>query len=112
MGNLAGLIWAATPYGLPIFLVLTLLGVMAAAATGRALASVWDPVWRIVPSSLLLAAGVRFLHFALFKETLLSLHYYLVTFALLLLAAWFSYLWQRSNQMARQYPWTLGKNIG
>jgi hypothetical protein len=109
---MAGLIWPATPYGLPVFLLLTLLGVLAAIATGRALASVWEPVWRIVPSMVMLAAGVRFLHFALFKEMLLSPHFYLVTLAILLLASWVSYTWKRATQMARQYPWTLEKKIG
>jgi hypothetical protein len=112
MGALSGLIWADKAYGLPVFLALTLLGVMAALATGRALASVWDPVWRVVPSMVALAAGVRFLHYALFKEMLLSLHYYLITLAILLLASWASYTWKRSTQMARQYPWTLEKKIG
>jgi len=112
MGRFAGLIWPDTPYGLFVFLLLTLLGVMAAVATGRALASVWDPMWRIVPAMILLACGVRFLHFALFQEKLLSLHYYLIALAILLLASGGSYAWKRAAQMARQYPWTVGKKIG
>ena len=35
--------------------------------------------------------AVQFLHFALFQEELLSLHYYLVTFVLLLAVAWVGY---------------------
>ena len=44
----------------------------------------WSPRWRIVPAMIALAAAVQFLHYALFQEDLLSLHYYLVTFVLLL----------------------------
>ncbi len=44
----------------------------AAAATGQALARNWRPAWQLVPYALLLAAGERFLLFALFDGTLLS----------------------------------------
>jgi hypothetical protein len=102
---MAGWFWPDTAYGLPGFLLLTFLGAAAAFATGRAIASVWSPLWRIVPAIIPLAAGVRFLHFALFQEKLLSLHYYLVTFALLLAVALYSYQSTRAWQMAKQYPW-------
>ncbi len=75
------------------------------AATGRALASGWNPQWRIAPAAIALAAAVQFLHFALFQEELLSLHYFLVTLVLLALAAWIGYARMRSRQMATQYSW-------
>jgi hypothetical protein len=56
-----------------------------------------------------LAAAVQFLHFALFQEELLSLHYYLVTLALLLVAAWLGYAAMRARQMATQYSWAFEK---
>ena len=47
-----------------------------------------------------LAAAVRFLHFALFQEELLSIHYYLVTFVILLAVAWLGYRSCGPTQMA------------
>ncbi len=111
MSGLAGILWTTKAYGFPVFLGLTLLGAMAALATGRAIASVWEPDWRIIPSAILLSAGVRFLHFALFQEQLLSLQYYIVTFLVLLGFAWLGYSWKRASQMAQQYPWVF-KKIG
>ena len=88
---MAGFLWADSDFGLLAFIILDVLGAAAAFATGRALASGWGPRWRIVPAMIALAAAVQFLHFALFQEDLLSPHYYLVTFALLLIAAWVGY---------------------
>ena len=102
---MAGILWANGDFGLLAFIILGALGVAAAFATGRALASGWSPQWRIVPAAAALAAGVQFLHFALFQEDLLSLHYYVVTLALIMLAAWGGYARMRSQQMATQYSW-------
>jgi len=102
---MAGIVWADSDYGLLAFIVLTGLGAAAAFTTGRALASGWSPLWRIAPAMVVLAAAVQFLHFALFQEELLSLHYYLVTFVLLLAMAWFGYAAMRARQMATQYSW-------
>jgi hypothetical protein len=104
-----GILWADSDYGLLSFIVLTGLGCAAAFATGRALASGWSPLWRIVPAMIALAAAVQFLHYALFQEELLSLHYYLVTFLLLLAVAWFGYSEMRARQMATQYSWAFDK---
>ena len=87
------------------FLILTGLGAAAAFATGRALASGWSPRWRIVPAMIALAAAMQFLHYALFQEELLSLHYYLVTLVVLLVVAWLGYASKRARQMATQYSW-------
>ena len=56
-----------------------------------------------------LSAAVRFLHFSLFQEELSSLHYYLVTFVILLVVAWLSYKSMRATQMATQYSWSYEK---
>ncbi|MGD0561771.1 MAG: DUF6867 family protein [Roseiarcus sp.] len=106
---MAGIVWADSDYGLLAFIVLTGLGAAAAFTTGRALASGWSPLWRIAPAMVVLAAAVQFLHFALFQEELLSLHYYLVTFVLLLAMAWFGYAAMRARQMATQYSWAFEK---
>jgi len=102
---MAGIVWADSDYGFLAFFVLTGLGAAAAFATGRALASGWSPQWRIAPAMIALAAAVQFLHYALFQEELLSAHYYLVTFALLLVMAWLGYASMRARQMATQYSW-------
>ncbi len=106
---MAGILWADSDYGLLAFIVLTGLGAAAAFATGRALASGWSPLWRIAPAMVALAAATQFLHFALFQEELLSLHYYLVTFVLLLAVAWVGYAAMRARQMATQYSWAFEK---
>lgn len=100
-----GILWPASDTGLLAFIVLDGLGSAAAFATGRALASGWSPMWRLIPAVVALAGAVQFLHFALFQEELLSLHYYLVTFALLILVGWIGYSKMRARQMATQYSW-------
>ena len=71
---MAGILWAATPYGLFTFVLLTLvLGGLGAWATGRAMAQTWRPMAMLALYMLFLTAGVRFLHYALYGEPLLSL---------------------------------------
>ena len=53
----------------------------------------------------LLAAAVRFFHYALFDGELLSLYYYLVTYVVLLAAACLGYRMMRTTQMVTQYRW-------
>ena len=59
-------------------LVTVILGGGAAALAGRAIAATWRPWWQVVVYMLILGGAVRFIHFALFGGTLLSVHYYLV----------------------------------
>jgi hypothetical protein len=84
------LIWEVTFW--EFVLVTVVLAGGAAYLTGRALAGVW-----------LLAAATRFIHFALFHGTLLSLHYYVVDLIVLLLAAGLGFKVTRKGQMQRQY---------
>ena len=102
---MAGILWSNSDFGLLAFIILGAIGVAAAFASGQAMASGWSPQWRIVPAAVALAAAVQFLHFALFQEDLLSLHYYVVTVALVLLATWIGYARMRARQMATQYSW-------
>jgi hypothetical protein len=89
-----------------VFLVLTgILGGGAAFLSGRGLARGWKPFWRTFFYMALLAAAVRFFHFALFDGTLLSEHYFIVTYAMLLAAALLGFRLTRTTQMVRQYPW-------
>ena len=100
-----GWLWFNSDYGWLAFFVLTGLGAVAAVATGRSLATSWSSQWLTIPAIVALAAGVHFLHFALFQEDLSSLYYYLVTFVILLIAASIGYSAKRARQMATQYSW-------
>ena len=70
-----------------VFLVMTvILGGGAAFLAGRGLARSWKPFWRLFFYLALLAAAVRFFHYALFSGKLTSVYYYLVTYVILALA--------------------------
>lgn len=91
---------------LRVFVVLTLiLGGGAAFLSGRALARGWKPFSRLFFYMALLAAAVRFFHYALFDGTLLSLYYFLVTYVVLMAAALLGFRWMRTTQMVTQYRW-------
>lgn len=89
-----------------VFLVLTVvIGGAGAFFSGRGLARSWKPFWRIFLYMALLAAAMRFFHYALFDGTLTSLYYYLVTYAILLIAALLGFRAMRTTQMVTQYRW-------
>lgn len=92
--------------GWRVFLILTVsLGGAAAFFAGRGLARSWRPFWRVAVYMALLAGAVRFFNYALFDGTLLSLYYYLVTYAVLLAAGSLGYRVTRTTQMVTQYRW-------
>lgn len=98
-----GLFWEDS-FG--VFLLVTVfLGGGAAWLTGRAIASTWRPLWQLPLYLILLAGAARFLHFALFGGTLLSLHYYVVDLAVLLVLGALGYRLMRVRQMVTQYSW-------
>ena len=68
-----GRIFTPTETLLQIVLVTGLIGGGAAWLAGRAIAQTWRPFWHVVVYMALLGAAVRFVHFALFEATLLSL---------------------------------------
>ena len=89
-----------------LFLLVTVvLGGGAAWMTGRAVALTWRPFWQLVLWSLPLALAVRFLHYALFQGTFLTLHFYLVDLAIILAIAALAFRYYRARQMTRQYSW-------
>jgi uncharacterized protein DUF6867 len=91
---------------LRVFLVLTvIIGGGAAFLAGRGLARSWKPFWRVYFYMALLAAAVRFFHYALFDGNLLSLYYYLVTYAVMLAAGVLGFRAMRTTQMVTQYRW-------
>jgi hypothetical protein len=87
-----------------IFLLVTIaMGGGAAWLSGRAIAATWRPWWHIVAYMLILAAAIRFFHFALFEGTLLSPHYYLVDTAFCMLFGFLGFRVTRARQMATRY---------
>ncbi|MGQ4273198.1 DUF6867 family protein [Terrihabitans sp. B22-R8] len=100
-----GILWEI---GLADFIIVTLvLGGGAAYMAGRAVANGWGPLWRAIVWMVLLAAAVRFVHFALFHGTLLSAQFYIVDFIILALAATLGHRLTRTRQMTRRYGWAI-----
>jgi predicted membrane metal-binding protein len=89
-----------------LFLLVTcIMGGWAAWMTGRAFAKTWRAYWQAVLALLLLAGVVRFIHYALFEGTLLSLRYYVVDALVVLAIGSAGFRFTRARQMARQYSW-------
>jgi hypothetical protein len=95
----------ATETLLQVVLVTGVIGGGAALLAGQAIALTWRPYWYVIAYMLLLGAGVRFLHFALFSADILSLPSYLVDTIYLVAVGSVSFRLTRTNQMTRQYPW-------
>jgi|GEM_PF-88371 len=92
------------------FLIITIiLGGGASFLSGRALAGTWRPVWLVILAAFALGGAVRFLHFALAGNTLLSPYYYAVDSLLCLLFGLWGYRMTRAGQMAEQYRWIYGR---
>ena len=77
----------------------------AAFLTGRALAKNWRPAWQILPATVLLAAGDRFLLHALFGANLAALIGFSIAAAILAAIAAIAYYFIRARKMVQQYPW-------
>ena len=96
-----GLLWEVT---IAEFILVTIaLGGGTAWMTGRAVASTWRTPLQLALYMVMLACAVRFIHFALFQGTLLSLHYFLVDFVFILVFAFLGMRFTRAGQFAKQY---------
>jgi hypothetical protein len=91
-------------------LVTVILGGGAAWLAGRAVAATWRSWWQVVFYSLILGGAVRFIHYALFNGTLLSLHYYVIDSAICVAAGFFGFRTKRAAQMVTQYRWINAPN--
>ncbi|HRD76986.1 MAG TPA: hypothetical protein PK264_13820 [Hyphomicrobiaceae bacterium] len=99
-------LYEAGPNGVWTFLLATvLLGGLAAWVTGRSIAETWRPYWQIPVYMVMLAASVRFIHYAIFQAKLLSWRSFLVDLLVLLALAALSHVLARRRQMALQYGW-------
>jgi hypothetical protein len=90
---------------LQVVFVTGILGGGAAWLSGRAIAQTWRPLWHLLGYMLLLGGAVRFIHFALFEGTLLSLESYLVDTLYLMVVGSCSWRVARTSQMVTQYNW-------
>ena len=90
---------------LQIALVTGVLGGGAAFLAGRAIAQTWRPFWSVVVYMAMLGAAVRFVHFALFEGTLLSVASYGADTIYLLIVSALGWRMTRAAQMATQYYW-------
>lgn len=89
-----------------LFLLVTVvMGGWTAWMTGKAMAKTWRPLIVAVLYFLLLGAVVRFIHYALFQGTLLSLQYYVVDTAIVMAIGIAGFRYTRSKQMTSQYKW-------
>ena len=103
---MAGWLYDDAPNGLLHFVLLTVvLGGAGAVASGRAIAGQWKSFLILPAYMVVLSAAIRFLHYALFGEDILSLPGYLVALAVTLLATAYGYRARRAEQMATQYSW-------
>jgi hypothetical protein len=103
---MGGVLWSDSPYGLFTFILITLvLGGAGAWATGRAIAKTWRPLATLAPYMVFLAAAVRFLHYALYAEPLLSPVLFISALIWTIAVGAFGYRAMRAKQMATQYSW-------
>jgi hypothetical protein len=90
---------------LQVLMFTWVIGGGAALLAGRAISMTWRPYWYVIAYMVLLGAGVRFLHFALFEGDILSLPSYIADTLYVMVVASISFRMTRANQMARHYPW-------
>lgn len=72
---------------------------------GQAIGETWRPAWQNVPYGLLLAAGCRFLTYALFDAELLSITGYIVSAVVIIALALLAWRLASVRRMIAQYPW-------
>lgn len=101
MANENSFIWEVSIW--EFLLVTVILFGGAAYLTGRAIAREWSSNRTLVIYMILLAAGCRFIHYALYGGTLIAPYYYLVDLIVLLGLAFLGKRITRARQMARQY---------
>ncbi len=105
--------WSAVLHGVVfeeesiwLFLLVTcIMGGWAAWMTGKACASTWRPYSVLFFYLLFLTAAVRFVHFALFQGTLLSLQYYAADLVVVQVIGAIGYRSMRVRQMVSKYRW-------
>jgi len=98
-----GVIWEINL--VDFILVTIVLGGGAAYMTGRAVALTWRRLAQLLAYTIALTCAVRFIHYALFGGTLVSLRFFAVDFVILLAWAALGYRVTKTGQMVGQYSW-------
>jgi hypothetical protein len=93
-----------------VLFVTLVLGGGCALLAGRAIALTWRSIWIAVIAMIPMGMAVRFIHFALFNETLLQPQTYVVETAILIAVACLSFQRTRAAQMVKQYYWLYEPN--
>lgn len=93
-----------------VLFVTLVLGGGCALLAGRAIALTWRSIWIAAVAMIPMGMAVRFVHFALFNETLLQPQTYVVETLLLIAAACLSFQRTRASQMVKQYYWLYEQN--
>ncbi|MES2752936.1 MAG: hypothetical protein V4661_16325 [Pseudomonadota bacterium] len=88
-----------------VLFVTLVLGAGCALLAGRAIALTWRSIWVVAAAMIPMGMAVRFVHFALFNETLLAPKTYVLETVVLLIVACLSFQRTRARQMVRQYYW-------
>jgi hypothetical protein len=88
-----------------ILFITLVLGGGCALLAGRAIATTWRGIAVAIAAAFPMAAAVRFVHYALFNETLLSPKSYILEVLVLLIVICLSFQRTRAVQMVRQYYW-------
>lgn len=102
--SLFNTVYTSGPNGFWIFLLVTVvMGASTAYVSGKAIAETWRPFWHAIFYAMLIGCAVRFIHFALFEEALLSLRNYIIDCVILFAAAAAGYSVTRKRQMTQQY---------
>ena len=100
----------ALEHSIEIYIGLTvILGGAAAYLMGRNFAENWRPAWTLFLATPGLALGVRFLHFALFAEPLLTPWGYLADAVTLLVFGLIGFRLARTQAMVTRYYWLYEK---
>ncbi len=82
----------------------------AAAMMGQAIAVTWRPYWQVIVYSFLLGLADRFLVFALFEGTLLSLSGFVIHTCTVMVIASLAFRISRARNMVNQYPWLYARS--
>lgn len=108
MENQNGLLWEVSFWEF-LFVTVVLAG-GAAYLTGRAIARAWQANLLLALYIVMLAVATRFIHFALFNGSFLTLHYYVVDLVVLLIIAFIGKRITRAKQMTTQYNFLYARN--
>jgi hypothetical protein len=99
--------WTESPAD--FVLITVVLGGGAAYLIGRAVALTWRSLFALAGYLFLLGVAVRFFHFALAHDALLTPIPFAADLVVLAIVGSFGFRLTRAAQITRQYPWLYGR---